>query len=494
MRAGGETHEVSNGIEFFLFGTSLKHSAIGGMLVLRTGSGKRSAPAQKFSQKGEPVIMLRNILAFAISVAFTLIAFGSRSWAQSGPTFVQLGRAKGALYKPESGPEPHVGIIVMHREANYLNHVACGEFAKRGFVVLCMNSRFENSESSVRWELIPLDVSEGVNHLKKQLGAGAKIILYGHSGGGVTMSFYQAVAERGPAVCQGPNKLVQCGNELKGLAPAHGIILSDGHPGNPILRLRSVNPATSDMRGGRADPKLDPFAANNGFNPNGSSRYSELFKKNYFAAQSARMNRLIDIALGQLQRIETGKDIYTDDGPFNIPGFDNARLLSLDSSIRHTTLQPEKLLKNDGTVVKQVVESIAPSRPELARLNRTFSEGARGGLTVRSFLSSNAIRSTNSMDEKQIDLCSSNNSTPCMVQSVSIPLLAVAHQASFQNLLQEVEINYLNSKSADKDFIVVEGSMTSIGACTNCAIAATEYANARKNFFDYTAKWLNDRF
>src|SRR6266498_3782600 len=161
MRAGGETHEVSNGIEFFLFGTSLKHSAIGGMLVLRTGSGKRSAPAQKFSQKGEPVIVLRNILAFAISVAFTLIAFGSRSWAQSGPTFVQLGRAKGALYKPESGPEPHVGIIVMHREANYLNHVACGEFAKRGFVVLCMNSRFENSESSVRWELIPLDVSEG---------------------------------------------------------------------------------------------------------------------------------------------------------------------------------------------------------------------------------------------------------------------------------------------------------------------------------------------
>jgi hypothetical protein len=128
------------------------------------------------------MIMLRNTLAFAISIAFTLIVLGARSWAQSSPTFVQLGRAKGALYKPESGPEPHVGIIVMHREANYMNNVACGEFAKRGFMALCMNSRFENSESSVRWELIPLDVSEGVNHLKKQLGAGGKIILYGHSG------------------------------------------------------------------------------------------------------------------------------------------------------------------------------------------------------------------------------------------------------------------------------------------------------------------------
>jgi hypothetical protein len=40
----------------------------------------------------------------------------------------------------------------------------------------------------------------------------------------------------------------------------------------------------------------------------------------------------------------------------------------------------------------------------------------------------------------------------------------------------------LPSKSADKDFIVVEGSMTSIGADTNCAKPASEYANARKRF------------
>lgn len=144
--------------------------------------------------------------------------------------------------------------------------------------------------------------------------------------------------------------------------------------------------------------------------------------------------------------------------------------------------------------MKQSVESVAPSRPELAKLNRTFGEGARGGLTIRSFLSSNAICSTDSMDEKRIDLCSSNNSTPCMLQNVSVPLLAVAHQASFQNLIQEVEFNYLSAKSADKDFVVIEGSMTSIGACTNCAKPATEYSNARKNFFDYAAKWINDRF
>ena len=48
------------------------------------------------------------------------------------------------------------------------------------------------------------------------------------------MSFYQAVAENGPAVCQTGNKLVKCGNNLANLTPANGIILSDGHPGNPI--------------------------------------------------------------------------------------------------------------------------------------------------------------------------------------------------------------------------------------------------------------------
>jgi hypothetical protein len=197
------------------------------------------------------------------------------------------------------GPEPRIGIVVMHREANYLNNVACGEFAKRGFMVLCMNSRFENSESSVKWESIPLDVSEGVKQLKKQLGSSGKVILFGHSGGGVTMSFYQAVAENGPAVCQGANKLVQCENDIKGLTPADGIILSDGHPGNPILRLRSINPAVSDTRPGAIDAKLDPFAMKNGYNPNGPSQYSEAFKKSYFAAQSARMNRLIEIALKQ---------------------------------------------------------------------------------------------------------------------------------------------------------------------------------------------------
>ena len=87
------------------------------------------------------------------------------------------------------------------------------------------------------------------------------------------------------------------------------------------------------------------------------------------------------------------------------------------------------------------------------------------------------------MDEQQIDLCSSNNSTPCMLQSVTVPLLAAANQASFQNLIQEVEINYLYAKSTDKDFIVVEGATTGVTPCTNCPLPGIGLLQCYEEFF-----------
>jgi hypothetical protein len=410
------------------------------------------------------------------------------------PLYIQFNRAMGALYQPADGTTAHIGVVVMHREANFMSNIACREFSKRGLMVLCMNSRFVNNETNVSWEQIPLDVAQGVKYLK-DVQHMDKVVLYGNSGGGVTMSFYQAVAENGPSVCQGPGKLIQCGNDLTGLPKADAIILSDGHPGNPILRLRSINPSIiGDRDHPQIDPALDPYSPANGYNPNGSSHYSDDFKAKYFAAQSARMNKLIDEAQQIYAGIQAGKNFYTDDAPFPIPGFDDARLQSMDTSIRHTTAQPEKLLKNDGSIVTEMVPSIYPPRLELAKLGRTFRQGARDGLTVHSFLSSNAIRSTNSLDEKKIDLCSSNNSTPCMLQHVTVPLLAVAQQASFQNLIAEIESNHLYATTKDKDFIVIEGATTGSTPCTVCGQPASAYSNATKNFYDYATKWIHTRF
>ena len=195
--------------------------------------------------------------------------------AQSNPRYIRFAgvpsSVKGALYAPDAPQKPpHVGILVMHRASNFMNALACPELSKRGYLVLCMNPRSDNNEALVRWETIPLDVKAGVEFLKKQPGI-SKILLWGFSGGGPTMTFYQNVAENGVSVCQGPNKLVQCGNELAGLPRADGLILVDAHPGNPVNGVRSINPAVTDEnRPDLLNPDLDPFNPKNGYNPKGT--------------------------------------------------------------------------------------------------------------------------------------------------------------------------------------------------------------------------------
>src|SRR5215510_10407784 len=216
--------------------------------------------------------------------------------AQSRPEFINFqGRTKAALYKPDSGPAPHVGILVMHRTSNYLAHRACTELSRRGFLMLCMNTRYENNEAAVDFEKLPLDVKAGVEFLRRQNGIN-KVVLFAHSGGGPLMALYQAVAEKGPSYCQGANKLSQCADDLAGLVPADGIAFADAHPGNAINTLRSLNPAVANEDNPPEGPPiaaLDMFDPKNGFNPSGPSHYSEEFQARYFKAQADRMNRLI---------------------------------------------------------------------------------------------------------------------------------------------------------------------------------------------------------
>jgi len=75
------------------------------------------------------------------------MAIPGAALAQSHPEFVPLGRVSAALYRPDSGPAPHIAFLVSHRTANNLNNMACKELAKRGFLALCWNTRFENNEA-----------------------------------------------------------------------------------------------------------------------------------------------------------------------------------------------------------------------------------------------------------------------------------------------------------------------------------------------------------
>jgi hypothetical protein len=437
----------------------------------------------------------------ALIAAMTLLA---PQWAvaQSKPEFIAFaGASKGALYKPDAGPAPHVGILVMHRTANYLAHRACTELSRRGFLMLCMNTRYENNEALVDFEKLPLDVKAGVNFLRAQPGI-TKVVLFAHSGGGPLMALYQAVAENGTAFCKGPNKLSECGDDLAGMVPADGIIFADAHPGNAINTLRGLNPAVADENNPPDAPliaDLNPFDPNNGFNPNGPSTYSAAFQARYFKAQADRMNALIDSARAKLERMKRNDYPYPDDDIMVIPRGGNpgagpgaaAALFIAEPDIAsvNATARPERLLRNDGTITEEMIKSVFVANPRLARDNLRFRTGTKV-YTLRSFLSAQAIRARNSIDD--IDYCSSNNSTVCAVQSISVPVLFAAMGAHY--FIRDNERHYDMAKSKDKDFIVIEGAVHGFTPCTACERTPGQYSNTVKNLFDYAASWINARY
>ena len=137
-------------------------------------------------------------------------ALTSPASAQSHPEYVPLGRVQAALYKPDSGPAPHVAFLVAHRTANNLSTSACIELAKRGFMVLCFNTRFINNESAGQMGGNPTR-REGGGGIRAPAAGHHQGVLLGHSGGSPLMSFYEAIAENGAAYCQKPDRIVKCG-------------------------------------------------------------------------------------------------------------------------------------------------------------------------------------------------------------------------------------------------------------------------------------------
>ncbi|MFM2444521.1 MAG: hypothetical protein RJB09_1707 [Pseudomonadota bacterium] len=412
--------------------------------------------------------------------------------AQSNPRYIQFqpSATKGALYAPDTGQASNVAFLTIHRTSNFMNMIGTRELAKRGFLVLGMNPRSDNNEAIVRFENVALDIRQGVEFLRKQPGV-TKVILIGFSGGGPATTFYQAVAEKGVSYCQGPNKLTQCPDTLKDLPKADGMLLLDSHPGNTVNGLRSLNPSVLDEDDpSKVDASLDPFDPKNGFNPNGHSTYAPEFLDRYFKAQAARMNRLIDKALALRADVAAGRAKTTDDAPF-IVYRGRARLMDFSMSVHPATTQPHKLIKNDGTISTEIVRSVRVGLSQNAKLDRTLENGTQF-LTVESFLSANAIRARDSMVE--IDWCSSNNSTPCALREISVPMLIAAMGGHY--FVADNEIHYDVAASKDKDYVVIEGAVHGQTPCEACSkLTGQSYGNATKNLYDYVAKWASaDRF
>jgi len=301
------------------------------------------------------------------------------------------------------------------------------------------------------------------------------------------LSFYQAVAEKGAGYCSGPAKIVTCGADFPVLPRADALIVIDAGLGNAVGLLRGLNPAVDaddDPRITR--PDLDPYDPANGYNPSGPSTYSEEFKSRYFEAQAERMNRLVATAAARMSPGSRGR--FPDDDVVLIARARGGRLASLDPTIDPGLKEPRKILKIDGSIVTERVSNQQPFTPASDRSGATFAGASL--LTLRSFLSTNAIRATNAMTG--VDWCSTNTSTPCAVQQISVPLLVTAMQGG--SPIADGEFLYTVAASKDKDFIVVEGASHNIIPCIECERRKGEYDNTVKNFFDYVRRWIDARF
>src|SRR5206468_3061858 len=204
-------------------------------------------------------------------------------------TFVGLGSANAILMEPAATDvKSRIALVYTHPASlslssppsNNFNHPSGPQLASRGYRVLLLN----NYNERVRYESYVPDISRAIKYLRSLPGV-EKVLLLGHSIGGPLVAFYQNVAENGPSVCQGPEKIYPCRADLlKDLPKVDGLIFTDVHLGEGFRLLTYLDPAVMDeAHPSKRNPKLDLFATANGYNPSTKgATYGKTFLKDFF--------------------------------------------------------------------------------------------------------------------------------------------------------------------------------------------------------------------
>ncbi len=415
-------------------------------------------------------------------------------------TFFELAeRAPAVLYEPSQRNEKQrIAILIMHSDEDYLAWPTGPEMAKRGYTALCAN--VVGKEGIIYSQPDKMQcVKLAVNYLRS-LPYVEKIILMGHSGGGTLMSAYQAVAENGPVVFQGPEKIMAYPSEEE-LPPADGMLLMDSNWGNAAMQLLSLDPAVEAENSGMLiNEELNLFNPENGFDPAGST-YPEEFIRKFQRAQSERNCRLLEYAMHSLLRIQSGRGNFSDDEPLIISGgaqgFFNNKLFAQDIRLMSHTKDAHLLLHPDGSRTTEVIHSIrGPENPE--SLTHSFWEGARF-LSVKTYLSSYAVRTDADygFDESGvwgIQWDSTYSCPPGNMTHVTVPTLVMGMTAGAEFLASETIYNM--TASEDKTIAFVEGANHKFFPAKQMEQYEGQFGDTIKTIHDYVDEWLmeNDRF
>ena len=407
-------------------------------------------------------------------------------------TYVRLGsnRSEGFLYEPKA-PAGNARIAIIYSApqvpaiADIGFNPPVAELASRGYRVLYVRHIYLAGETPM-----PLDeaaeTSRGISYLRTLPGV-ERVVLAGWGLSAMSTTLYASVASNGPTACQNPQVIIPCkAAEASGLAKPDGLILLD--PGFAAGdKPFAVDPAYDGSTRSRID--LDEFAAANGYDAaTGTARYSPEFRKRYFAAQSARNNKVVDDAMARLKLIDEGKGTSAGDEPMSVPGTTSAGsaagLFKTDLSLLSHTKQPHTLLKADGSQPMVILRSTRRANSGINAVGRT---GQCCSYTLRRFVANDAIRTTKDFSMTEDDVTgvewkSSNMSTPGAAEGVALPTMVVAMTCFMFVVPSEVIYDHLAAR--DKTLVGVEGSGHLFTPCS------PEFGDTKKRLFDYVDNWL----
>jgi hypothetical protein len=424
--------------------------------------------------------------------------------ASTESTFLQIrnkyARIQATLNLPKQ--PARIAIVQAHPWGNSLDSFPAADLAAKGFAVLSFNTRDVNKEEigpDGIFEKQMLDVAAAVQEMKDR--SYEKIIIYGGSAGGPLMSLYQNVAENGNKAFAGERKLYKFpgffekdGAEMR-LPPAVAILFRNPIDGTSTSFLDRLDPSITDEAGVTRDPSLDMFNPANGYNPKTqSASYSKAFIEKYGRAQAARMNRLIDTAMGRAASAKSGKGRFTDGDVLVIPGT-RARLFYTDMSLgdgaqEHLVLPENKMMipKNDRAVGHYSLFGEVPDR----------NKSVEGVIMdyVDSFLSFRAVRAkfinpmATRLEDWGVDVESTNNLTVANMMHVSVPWLLLSGTAD--DKMNSAELIYNSAKSKDKMIIMFRGGTHPLAPVDPKRFGTTEAMHGL--VVDQVAKWINARF
>lgn len=415
------------------------------------------------------------------------------SAAQIKRTYVRFSNDANGVLVERTSPnrQAHIVAINVHPDnVNTFEYFIGRQLAARGYRVVEVN--YYGHEKTFEEFLPP--IAAAIRYARSLPGVDT-VILTGHSGGGPELTYYQEVAENGPAACQQPNRLYKCdGKGLADLPRADAMLVLEANIGAPH-RMMGIDPSIAGKGPGPRNAALDLYAAANGFDSaKGTAHYSPAFHKRYDTALHTRSEALIAAAEARLKAIESGRGLFRDDEPFVVTGTATSslgpRLNLQDPAILAETHGKHIDLMADGSRPVGIVRSVrlpeAP-RPE----QRDTMEDTVSNMTVRHYLSFAAMRTTpefaiTANDVKGVDWRSSANSAPGNVEGIKVPTLVMAGSCTIHMI--PLEIVFDHSAAADKEFVVVDGGNHSFMPCR------PEFGDSQKRAFDYVEDWLDRRF